>query len=398
MRINALVVIGLSLSVVLGLGACDEDEKEAGNSREGGSGPTLREQAGKLANRPAGEVIREITRGEELPEKRLPSARRLGDILVAEVAGLTRGRAVDLDETPAMKKVAANAHYCEGKYDLQTAIKVEVEWFGKRLMGTEKLGFGIYKPQKTSISGLDAVWQRMGEIQDDNHVRVRVHPQLLVKAYSKKYDVDRIRGLLEAFDLASLKAQADDGSLFTPHRVDDVVASLLEVDDLGKLLPDEIAGMEAMGSARGRRSVREQFHCTARRGYRGVGQVKMIDLGAPEFAAERYPIELEKLPGVETYRKDPSTTVDSETLSVGGQKAVVALVTRRGGGKTTTVMLRAQAGRFIIESTFVHNATKPPKGMDPAMAKQLGLGLFETPVDQARAILEALDLEALAKM
>ena len=32
-----------------------------------------------------------------------------------------------------------------------------------------------------------------------------------------------------------------------------------------------------------------------------------------------------------------------------------------------------------------------------SMARQMGLGLFETPLDQARAIFEALDPAALAK-
>jgi len=209
MRLSTLYGFGIVWVIAIGLVACDE-EKEAGGSAPGGS-----PFAGVATEKMKG--AKELLNDEQFAEKRLPSARRLGEVLVAEAGGMKRFQEPEIKRNEARKQVTADAQYHTGdEFRWDNALKVEIQWYGKKFMGISKLDFGMYKAKKLTIEGFEARAKYPNPSENDkgSNVRMLIAPQLIVNVESEHFDVDVIVKLLSALDFSSLKKQQGDGSLF----------------------------------------------------------------------------------------------------------------------------------------------------------------------------------------
>jgi len=391
MRRDTVFMLVLALFLGFGLAACDE-AKPAGSGVSGDSG-TLPGGDSKVPG------ARELLGGKQLAEKRLPSPRRLGEVLVAEAAGMKRFQEPRVKTNQAMKRVTAKAEYFTGdQYRYDTAMKVEVQWFGKAVMGLEKLGFGMYKPKKLTISGFDALAKHPNPAENDKEssVRMLVAPQLIVQVENDHYDVDAIVSFLSALDFASLAKQAKDGSLFTPSMAEQIQAGLLSTEAVKALLPTAIKSVAASNH-----QVREDddayaFIRQASAHYQMIGQVRIMDAGAAERAKERYPLEGLLKQTVEHYEKS-GQEVKRERVSAGGGEAFVLCVGRPGKlNRQAMVFWRAHAGRFVIDGQFQWRPSSQ-KGQTEEFKQKMGIGLFPDALSQVKGILEGLDIPGLSK-
>ncbi|MEN8149880.1 MAG: hypothetical protein ABFS86_08660 [Planctomycetota bacterium] len=383
MRLTLMLSIVLALA--LALAACDE-EKPAG---EPGRSPLPTPADGSAKNAPG---------AKQLAEKRLPSGRRLADVLVAEAAGMKRWQEPEVKQNDALGRVTAEAEYYTGDaYRHDRSLDVEVQWFTRAAMGMEKLGFGMYKPVKMSISGFEAIAKHpVPEENDrDSTVRMLVAAQLIVQVETENYDVAAIVLLLEALDFRSLKVQVDDGSIFQPSPNEVIQAGLMGEDAVKALLPAEIRGLDAASRSTRAENDSFAFHSSATAAYQMLGQVTITDAGAAGRAKKRWPLTGIDNPGIERLEQ-MGQEVKREKVSAAGTEAFVILAGAPGKlEKQATVIWRAHAGRFVLDGRFMW--MQPQKGLSEENRKKMGFGLFPDALAQVKGILEELDVPKLSK-
>jgi hypothetical protein len=341
---------------------------------------------------------KELLGGKQLAEKRLPSPLRLGEVLVAEAAGMKRWQEPRVKTNDALKRVTARADYFTGdQYGFDNSMRVELQWSGKAVMGTEKLGFGMWKPRNITVSGFDAMAKDPDpkENDKDSHVRVLVVPQLIVDVETENYDVDAIVKVLSALDFASLKKQAEDGSLFTPSKAEKIRDGLLSTDEVKALLPDDIRGVAAANHHVQKNDDGYGFFRKATATYQMVGRVTLIDAGAPERAKERYALDGIDNRSIEQYEKS-GQEVKRDRVTAAGTEAFVLRIGRPGKvDEQAIVIWRAHAGRFVLDGQFQRMPER--KGLTEEFRTKMGIGLFEDALSQVKGILEGMDVPGLTK-